>query len=173
MLRYLLKRLFFMIPMVFGITLISFAVIHLVPGEPGMLEAEMNPKVTKEARERIRAFYGLDKPLHVQYWTWLKRIVRFDFGTSYASDAEGDVYLTGRLPVEAIDAPTIDRLLGTVLTACDEPFNELLTMGFLSSMRREWAWRTSRGESTRNLEAFRHLLEDDPQSSTGATSDGS
>ncbi|HOW53521.1 MAG TPA: ABC transporter permease [Syntrophorhabdaceae bacterium] len=86
MLRYLVKRLFFMIPMVFGITLISFAVIHLVPGEPGMLEAEMNPKVTKEARERIRAIYGLDKPLHVQYWTWLKRIVRLDFGTSFATD---------------------------------------------------------------------------------------
>ena len=75
-----------MIPMVFGITLISFAVIHLVPGEPGMLEAEMNPKVTKEARERIRAIYGLDKPLHVQYWTWLKRTVRLDFGTSFATD---------------------------------------------------------------------------------------
>ena len=86
MLRYLVKRLFFMIPMVFGITLISFAVIHLVPGEPGMLEAEMNPKVTKEARERIRAIYGLDKPLHVQYWTWLKRTVRLDFGTSFATD---------------------------------------------------------------------------------------
>ncbi len=86
MLQYLAKRLLFMVPMVFGITLISFAVIHLVPGEPGMLEAEMNPKITKEARERIRAFYGLDKPLHVQYWTWLKRIVRLDFGTSFATD---------------------------------------------------------------------------------------
>lgn len=86
MLRYLVKRLFFMIPMVFGITLISFAVIHLVPGEPGMLEAEMNPKITKEARERIRSFYGLDKPLHVQYWNWFKRIVRLDFGTSFATD---------------------------------------------------------------------------------------
>lgn len=86
MLRYLVKRLFFMIPMVFGITLISFAVIHLVPGEPGMLEAEMNPKITKEARERIRAFYGLDKPLYVQYWNWFKRIIRLDFGTSFATD---------------------------------------------------------------------------------------
>ncbi|HNT44063.1 MAG TPA: ABC transporter permease [Syntrophorhabdaceae bacterium] len=86
MLRYLLKRLFFMIPMVFGITLISFAVIHLVPGEPGALEAEMNPKITKEARERIRSFYGLDKPLYVQYWSWLTRIVRLDFGTSFATD---------------------------------------------------------------------------------------
>ncbi len=103
MLRYLLKRLFFMIPMVFGITLISFGVIHLVPGEPGMLEAEMNPKVTKEARERIRAFYGLDKPLHVQYWTWLKRIVRLDFGTSFATDRRPVIDKIGeRLPITIV-----------------------------------------------------------------------
>jgi peptide/nickel transport system permease protein len=100
MLRYLLKRLFFMVPMVFGITLISFAVIHLVPGEPGMLEAEMNPKITKEARERIRAFYGLDKPLHIQYWTWLKRIVHLDFGTSFATDRRPVIdKIKERLPI--------------------------------------------------------------------------
>lgn len=103
MLRYLVKRLFFMIPMVFGITLISFAVIHLVPGEPGMLEAEMNPKITKEARERIRSFYGLDKPLHVQYWNWFKRIVRLDFGTSFATDRRPVMdKIKERLPITII-----------------------------------------------------------------------
>lgn len=86
MLPYLLKRLFFMVPMLLGITLISFVVIHLTPGEPGVMEVEMNPKVTKEVRERIRAFYGLDKPLHIQYWMWLKRIVKLDFGVSFAQD---------------------------------------------------------------------------------------
>lgn len=86
MLGYLLKRLSFMAPMLLGITLISFLVIHLTPGEPGVMEMEMNPKVTKEVRERIRAFYGLDKPLHVQYWVWLKRIVKLDFGISFAQD---------------------------------------------------------------------------------------
>ncbi len=103
MLRYLAKRLFFMIPMVFGITLVSFAVIHLVPGEPGMLESEMNPKVTKEARERIRSFYGLDKPLYVQYWTWLKRIVRLDFGTSFATDRRPVIdKIKERLPITIV-----------------------------------------------------------------------
>ena len=53
---------------------------------------------------------------------------------------------------------TLDELLGAVLTASDGSFNDLLALGFLSSMRREWAWRLDRGESTRNLEAFRHLL---------------
>ena len=56
MLHYLLKRLFFMVPMLFGITLISFAVIHLAPGEPDIVGAEMNPKVTKEVRERIQKY---------------------------------------------------------------------------------------------------------------------
>lgn len=86
MLRYLLKRLLFMVPMLLGITLISFVVIHLTPGEPGVMEVEMNPKVTKQVRERIRAFYGLDKPLHVQYGMWLKRIVKLDFGVSFSQD---------------------------------------------------------------------------------------
>nr|WP_281496706.1 YbjN domain-containing protein [Ornithinimicrobium sp. F0845] len=96
---------------------------------------------------------------HTEFYRFLlRRNLRMP-GTAYAIDAEGDVYLSGRLPVEAIDTPTIDRLLGTVLTACDEPFNELLVIGFLTSMRTEWRWRVSRGESTANLEAFRHLLE--------------
>ena len=83
MLRYLLKRLLFMVPMLLGITIISFVVIHLPPGEPDVLGSEMNPKVTKEVREQIRAIYGLDKPLYVQYGLWLKRFVKLDFGISH------------------------------------------------------------------------------------------
>ena len=56
-----------MFPLFLGITLITFAVIHLAPGEPVEMQTAMNPKVTAEARERMRKFYGLDKPLHVQY----------------------------------------------------------------------------------------------------------
>jgi peptide/nickel transport system permease protein len=75
-----------MIPMLFGITLISFVIIHLTPGEPDVMGGEMNPKVTKEVRERIRTLYGLDKPLHIQYYMWVKRFVKLDFGTSFAQD---------------------------------------------------------------------------------------
>lgn len=96
---------------------------------------------------------------HERFYTFLlRRNLRLP-GMAYAIDGTGDVYLTGRLPVAAIDTASIDQLLGTVLTASDEPFNELLVIGFLSSMRTEWRWRVSRGESTANLEAFRHLLE--------------
>jgi peptide/nickel transport system permease protein len=86
MLHYLLKRLFMMIPLALGITLITFTIIHLAPGEPVEMQVAMNPKVSAEARQRMREFYGLDKPLHVQYGRWLSRLVRFDFGQSFAPD---------------------------------------------------------------------------------------
>ena len=87
----------------------------------------------------------------------LRRNLRLP-GLAYAVDRAGDVYVTGRVPAAGVDAAYLDQLLGVVLTACDEPFNELLVMGFLSSMRKEWEWRVSRGESLRNLEAFRGIL---------------
>ena len=83
-------------------------------------------------------------------------------GLAYAVDTSGDVYVKGEVPTAAVDAAYLDQLLGVVLDAADAPFNELLVLGFLTSMRKEWAWRISRGESTRNLDAFRHLLEDQP-----------
>ena len=87
----------------------------------------------------------------------LRRNLRLP-GLAYAVDKSGDVFVTGRIPAAGVDADTLDQLLGVVLTAADEPFNELLVMGFLTSMRREWEWRVSRGESLRNLEAFRTIL---------------
>ena len=78
---------------------------------------------------------------------------------AFGLDSSGDVHLTGRLPVEAVSARSVDALLGEILAVSDESFNELLALGFLSSMRKEWAWRVSRGQSTRNLDAFRHLLD--------------
>jgi hypothetical protein len=87
----------------------------------------------------------------------LRRNLRLP-GLAYAVDKSGDVCVTGRIPAAGVDAETLDQLLWVVLTAADEPFNELLVMGFLSSMRKEWEWRVSRGESLRNLEAFRTIL---------------
>ena len=83
-------------------------------------------------------------------------------GLAYAIDSSGDVYVKGEVPTDAVDAAYLDQLFGVVLDAADAPFNDLLVLGFLTSMRKEWAWRISRGESTRNLDAFRHLLEDQP-----------
>jgi len=76
------------------------------------------------------------------------------FAVSWAIDDAGDVYLTGRLPLIAVTGEVIDRLLGSVLDYADSAFNTLLELGFGSSIRREWAWRESRGESLANLAAF-------------------
>jgi hypothetical protein len=81
------------------------------------------------------------------------------YGVSYAVDRLGDVYVTAKLPLAAVTADEIDRILGQVLEAADGAFNTLLELGFASAIRKEYAWRTSRGEPTRNLEAFQHLIE--------------
>ena len=83
------------------------------------------------------------------------------FGVAFALDHHGDIYLDGRLPLEAVTEEQLDRLLGSVLTYADESFNTILELGFASAIRKEWDWRVSRGESTRNLEAFRGWLESD------------
>jgi len=83
---YILKRLGLMIPMLLGITLISFMVIHLAPGTPVDMQTTMNPKASLEAQKRLREIYGLDKPLPVQYWNWLKRVSVLDFGRSISPD---------------------------------------------------------------------------------------
>lgn len=81
------------------------------------------------------------------------------YGVSYAVDQLGDVYVTGRLPLSAVTDAEIDRLLGQVLEAADGSFNTLLELGFATAIRKEYAWRVSRGESTRNLDAFTHLIQ--------------
>jgi peptide/nickel transport system permease protein len=83
---YILKRLGLMIPMLLGITLISFTVIHLAPGTPTDMQTTLNPKASLEAQKRLRELYGLDKPLIVQYGDWLKRLVLLDFGRSFSPD---------------------------------------------------------------------------------------
>ena len=99
----------------------------------------------------------------------LRRVMRRPL-LGYAVDGSGDVYVRGQVPTVALDGRYLDLLVGGLLEAADEPFNDLLTIGFLTSMKREWAWRVARGESLANLEAFRSLLsgsEDDPLYAVG------
>jgi hypothetical protein len=92
------------------------------------------------------------------YRSLLRRNLRLP-GLAYAIDGSGDVYVIGHVPASGVDADQLDQIFGVVLEAADSPFNELLVIGFLTSMQKEWDWRVSRGESLRNLEAFRHLLD--------------
>ena len=80
------------------------------------------------------------------------------YGIAFAINELGDLYLVGRLPLPAVTDREIDRLLGVVLQYSDSSFNPLLELGFANAIRREWAWRVSRGESLANLKAFEHLV---------------
>ncbi|MGE5246765.1 MAG: ABC transporter permease [Verrucomicrobiota bacterium] len=86
MLRYIVRRLLLAIPLLVGISLISFLMIHMAPGGPISLTTDLNPKATAETRARLEAYYGLDQPLHVQYIRWLRRMATLDFGTSFSPD---------------------------------------------------------------------------------------
>jgi peptide/nickel transport system permease protein len=88
-----------MIPLIFGITLISFLIIHLAPGGPVEVEAQMSLKASAQARENLKRLYGLDKPLHVQYREWLKRFVKLDFGTSFVDGKKVTDKIRERIPV--------------------------------------------------------------------------
>ena len=95
---------------------------------------------------------------HQDVYRWLLRRNARLYGVHYALDKAGDIYLIGRLAHHAMTAQELDRVLGQVVEAADGDFNTLLEIGFTSSIRREWAWRVSRGESLHNLAAFEHLV---------------
>ena len=114
----------------------------------GARALELRAFVIRNPDERHEEFYRF----------LLRRALRLP-GLGYAVDAAGDVYLTGRVPLAGLDEQTLDELLGGVLAACDEPFDDLLRIGFWTSIQKEWRWRVANGESTANLEAFRAELE--------------
>ncbi len=88
-----------MVPLIFGITLITFSVIHLAPGGPVEVETEMQLKASAQARENLKRLYGLDRPLHIQYIEWLERFVRLDFGRSFVDGREVIKKIAERIPI--------------------------------------------------------------------------
>lgn len=96
---------------------------------------------------------------HAEYHRFLLRRNLRMRALAYAIDSAGDVYVTGRFALAGVDADRLDEILGGVLEAADQPFNELLLIGFRTSMQKEWDWRVKNGESLRNLEAFRRFLD--------------
>jgi hypothetical protein len=81
-------------------------------------------------------------------------------GLAFGVDPLGDVYLVGSLPLGGVTVSEVDQLLGRILDVADSSFNVLLELGFATSIKREWAWRVSRGEPLDNLQAFAHLVDD-------------
>ena len=109
---------------------------------------------------------------HERVYEWLlQRNLRL-YAVAFAVDRLGDIYLDARLPLSVVSEDELDRLLGAVLATADDSFNTLLELGFASSIRKEWEWRKLRGESTKNLEAFRGWLEaDEAADRSGADED--
>ncbi|MGE4385627.1 MAG: ABC transporter permease [Endomicrobiaceae bacterium] len=96
--HYLIKRIILSIPILLGITVITFFIMHLTPGKPTDSITDMNVKVTAESKERLQQLYGLNKPLHIQYFEWIKRFVFFDFGDSFKDSRPARDKIFERLP---------------------------------------------------------------------------
>lgn len=126
MFYYIVRRLLMMVPLLIGITVITFIVIHLAPGNPVEVAMEMNPKASAEAREHLEKLYGLDKPLYVQYANWVTRFAKLDFGNSYADGRPVWDKIKERLPV------TITINLLELLVA----FIVAMPMGIISAVKR-------------------------------------
>lgn len=124
MLKYLIKRVLWMIPLLVGISLVSFLIMHLAPGDITSNETAFNPKASEESRQKLREMYNLDKPVIVQYGLWLKRMATLDFGKSFAShqkpvfwqttDKDGNI--TKGLIQEALPITLMINLLGLAIT---------------------------------------------------------
>jgi len=98
---------------------------------------------------------------HDRFYRFLLERNGRTYGVHFAVDQVGDVYLVGRLPLAAVSADEIDRILGCVLSYADENFDAALELGFASAIRREWAWRAKNGESLANLQAFARFADPD------------
>ena len=83
MVTYVLRRIVLAVPLLLGITFVSFLVIHLAPGDPALCGTDMSPTYSPDVCVKLRELFMLDKPLHVQYWNWLNRLARLDFGRSF------------------------------------------------------------------------------------------
>ena len=100
MILYAARRLVLAVPLLLGITFVSFVIIHLAPGDPTQVLAGGDLGPDSDVIKILTKEYGLDKPLHVQYWNWLSRLVRFDFGRSMSPDGRPVLAKIGeRLPV--------------------------------------------------------------------------
>ncbi|WP_028663050.1 type III secretion system chaperone family protein [Saccharomonospora halophila] len=108
---------------------------------------------------------------HEDVYRYLLRRNAKLYGVHYTIDGTGDIYLVGRLGPDTVTENEIDKLLGQVLEAADGDFNTLLELGFAESIRREWDWRVSRGESLANLRAFEHLISPDTHTPGSLTAD--
>ncbi|WP_290817736.1 ABC transporter permease [Halovivax sp.] len=96
--RFVIKRLLLVIPTLIGVSIITFALVHLTPGDPVAFIIDIDPNVTEADRDRVRAEHGLDRPVYVQYLDWMAGVAQGDFGQEFSTGRPvSDIILT-RLP---------------------------------------------------------------------------
>jgi len=127
MVSYIIRRLFGLVPVFFGITIISFFVIHLAPGKPTDIQTSLNPKVSYEARLRLERLYGLDKPAYLQYLDWVKRFATLNFGSSYVDDRNVLDKIKERIPITLLI-----NILSLILILCIG-----IPLGIISAVKRK------------------------------------
>jgi len=123
--RYLAMRLVGAIPTLLGVTVLTFLFIRLIPGDAIAARLGTSTALTPEQLASLRAYFGLDQPLHQQYWTWLTSLLRGDAGYSIRTGRPVLVEITERLPATlelAAAATVIAVAIG-------------LPLGLLSAMR--------------------------------------
>ncbi len=100
MLNYTIRRLLLLIPTLFGITVVTFIIVNLAPGDPVELinRGELSTRISPAAYHQMLHLYGLDEPVHVRYFTWLKRICMLDFGNSFLDHRPVIDKIVERLP---------------------------------------------------------------------------
>jgi peptide/nickel transport system permease protein len=101
---YIFKRLLLLIPTLFGITLVTFFIIQLAPGNPVERKLQLDQgiqaeAITQQIVEETRKLYGLDKPIYVRYWIWVKQIATLDFGRSYKDHRPVIDKIAERIPI--------------------------------------------------------------------------
>ena len=135
-------------------------VIVELPGERKLKTTVLLTAGTHGVRVEAFVCRRPDEEFEAVYRYLLKRNRRL-YAVAYTLDNAGDIYLVGRISAEALTRDEVDRVLGQVLEAADGDFNQILEIGFLTSIKREWAWRAARGEPMKNLAAFEHLIDPD------------
>ncbi|QDF30111.1 ABC transporter permease [Halarcobacter anaerophilus] len=96
--KLFMSKLLYLIIMLFIISLISFLAIHLAPNS-FFASGQLNPNITPESIEQLKAVYGLDKPLYIQFFSWITALLHLDFGISFASGQMVKNEILSRVPI--------------------------------------------------------------------------
>lgn len=138
--QYVVRRLLVTFPVLLGVSILAFAIMHVVPGDPVRLMA--GPDAPEDVVQRIRAELGLERPLPLQYWSFLTRALQGDLGRSLRSRAPVVDEIVARFPA-TLELTTVSMLIAVLIG---------IPLGLVSAVRRAtWVDYTAMGVSLSTL----------------------